>query len=82
MDFMEGLPTSMGFETILVVEDCLSKGDHFILLKYPFTASSLAKFFVEHVIKLHGIPKSVMTNQGNIIMSSFWQKLFYLHNTK
>ena len=47
MDFIEGLPTSRGFEAILVVVDRLSKGANFIPLNYLFTASSVIKVFVE-----------------------------------
>ena len=54
MDFVEGLPISRGFEAILVVVYHLSKGAQFIPVKHLFTASSVAKIFVEHIIKLHG----------------------------
>ena len=45
-------------------------------------ASSVAKNFVEHVIKLHGFSKSIVTDRGNIFMSAFWHELFSLHGTK
>ena len=39
MDFIEGLPRSEGVDTILVTVDRLTKFEHFVALKYPFTAS-------------------------------------------
>ena len=71
MDFVDGWPISRGFEVILVVVDRLSKGAHFIPLKYSFTANSVTKVFMEQVIKLHGFLKSIVTDRGSIFMSAF-----------
>jgi hypothetical protein len=45
MDFITGLPKSKGFETIFVVVDCLSKYCHFIPLKRPCNARTMAEAF-------------------------------------
>ncbi|KAA0059954.1 retrotransposon polyprotein [Cucumis melo var. makuwa] len=54
MDFIEGLPKAAGFEVILVVVDRFSKYGHFLTLKHPFDAKTVAEPLLEGTIRLDG----------------------------
>ena len=78
MDFIEGLSKSGGMDSILVVVDRLSKNGHFIGLKYPYSAASVAGAFVKEIVRLHGIPNSIISDRDKVFISYFWKELFRL----
>ena len=82
MDFIEGLPRSEHFDCILVVVDKFSKYAHFLPLAHPFTASSVAKVFMQNVYKLHGLPKVIISDRDKIFTNEFWDQLFTKSGTQ
>jgi hypothetical protein len=71
MDFIEGLPTSNGFSVILVVVDRLTKYNHFLPVKHPNSAGSIPQLFLGNIVKLHGVPKTVVYDGDSVFTSSF-----------
>lgn len=82
LDFVEGLPRVHGKLIILTVVDRFSKYAHFIPLAHPYTASSVARVFFDKVVRLHGIPCSIVSDRDSIFTSNFWSELFRLLGTK
>ncbi|CAM8963108.1 unnamed protein product [Rhodiola kirilowii] len=81
MDFITNLLKSNGFQAILVVVDRLSMYSHFVPLKYPFTAHSIAAIFVKEIISLHGVPESILSDHDPLFVSILWKELFKLLGT-
>jgi hypothetical protein len=82
MDFIEGLPLSEGYDSILVIIDRLSKMGLFIPTHKSITAPALARIYVHHVFSKHGIPSDIVSDRGSEFTSHFWQSLGELLNIK
>lgn len=81
LDFIEGLPKSKSFDTILVVIDKLTKYAHFIPITHPYTAMSVAQAFLNHIYKLHGLPQVIISDRDKNFTSTLWQEIFRLSET-
>ena len=77
MDFITSLPrSSKGNTQIFVVVDRLSKMAHFIPCKKAASAVDIASLFMQHVFKIHGLPKSIVSDRDPKFTGNFWTSLF------
>jgi IS30 family transposase len=75
MDFIEGLPLSDHANTILVVVDRLTKDAHFLTLKHPYTAATVAKLFLDQIVRLHGVALTIISDRDKVFTSHFSKEL-------
>ena len=65
-----------------MVVDLFTKVSHFLPLKHPFTAASVAKVFLNDIVKLHRLSLTIVSDRDKIFTSSFWKELFGIWGTE
>ncbi|KAG8503456.1 hypothetical protein CXB51_001429 [Gossypium anomalum] len=76
MDFVSGLPLTPGKkDAIWVIVDRLTKSAHFIPVHTDYSLNKLAELYIREIVRLHGIPLSIISDRDPRFTSRFWQKL-------
>ena len=75
MNFIEKLPSSSGFDTILVIVNWFTKQVIFIPAHDTITSMDLAHLFVLHVFSKYNVPSYVTFNRGLEFVSNFFRSL-------
>ena len=83
MDFITSLPkTSKGYDTIMVVVDRATKAVHLTPMKGTHSAKDVAQLFYKNIWKLHGIPRTIVSDRDSKFTGKFWTTLMELLGTK
>ncbi|KAG8493029.1 hypothetical protein CXB51_010399 [Gossypium anomalum] len=83
MDFVSGLPLSSSKkDAIWVIVDRLTKSAHFISVRMDYSLDKLAELYISQIVKLHGVPISIVSDRDLRFTSRFWKKLQEALGTK
>ena len=76
MDFIVGLPnTSQKHDSIWVIVDRLTKTAHFIPVNTTYSAKKYAEIYLDQIIRLHGVPKMIISDCRVQFIACFWEQL-------
>ena len=73
MDFFTRLPmTRKKFDAVWVIVDRLTKSAHFVLVAATYSSERLAGIYIREIVRLHGVPLSIISDRGTQFTSHFW----------
>jgi hypothetical protein len=67
--------TARKFDSIWVIVDRFNKSAHFIPINTCYDAQKYAEIYVARVLCLHGVLKTIISNQGSQFVAHFWEQL-------
>ena len=76
MDFMVGLPKIVGqHDSIWVIVDRYTKSTHFLPVRMNYIVDQYADLYWREKVRLHGTPRSIVSDRDPIFSSKFWGSL-------
>ncbi|CAL1400329.1 unnamed protein product [Linum trigynum] len=82
MDFVYGLPSSRGKDAVWVIVDRLTKSAHFLPIRWKPSLETLSQLYIKEIVRLHGVPISIVSDRDPSFTSRFWQSLHDALGTK
>jgi hypothetical protein len=55
--------------------DRLTKSAHFIPVSTTYMARQYTELYMSHIVRYHGIQKTIISDRGSIFVACFWEQL-------
>ena len=76
MDFVSGFPlTQRKHDLVCVIVDKLTKSTHFVPVRHDYSMDRLPELYVNKIVRLHGVPLSIVSDRDPRFTSRFWKEL-------
>jgi len=73
MDFIVGFSLMVRWhDSIFIVVDTLMKSAHFIPMHVMYHAPEIARVFISEIVRLHSVPKRIISDLGSVLTGWFW----------
>ena len=83
MDFVVKLPKSKeGHDAIWVIVNRLTRSTYFLHIRMTYTMDKYAEIYIREIVRLHGVPVSIISNRDARFTSSFWKSLHKVLRTR
>src|SRR6185437_1309762 len=66
---------SQKHDSIWVIIDRLTKTAHFIPVHTTYSAKRYAEIYLDQIVRLHGVPKTIISDRGAQFIARFWEQL-------
>ena len=74
MDFITGLPRfRRQHDSIWVISNKMTKSTYFLPVNTTYLAEDYPKLYLQEVVRLHGVPVSIILDRGAQLTMQFWK---------
>ncbi|KAJ3005112.1 hypothetical protein NUW54_g4490 [Trametes sanguinea] len=82
MDFVGPFPASRGYDYLWVIVCRLTSMVHLVPVHTTDTVADLVLVYIREVVRLHGLPESIVSDRDSKFTSKFWQEVHRLMGAK
>lgn len=82
MDFIGPFPESQGYDYLWVVLCRLTSRVHVIPVTTTTTATQLSWIYIKEIVRLHGLPSSIVSDRDSKFTSRWWREVHRLLGAK